>query len=154
MDPQFAKIVESLAPKLAELLAMPPLQYGSIPMTLPERGVYLFSEGRRHLYVGRSNALRKRFHRHFTHPRGAAFAFLLARDATGMKQRNYKKGSGLTRAELMKNPAFKRAFENAKLYMRKMHYRCVEENDPVKQALLEIYCATVLRTRHNDFDNH
>ena len=154
MDPKFAKLVESLAPKLAELVAMCPLRHGSIPMDLPERGVYLFSKGRRHLYVGRSNVLRKRFHRHFTHPRGAAFAFLLARDATGMKQRNYKKGSGLTRAELMKNASFKKAFDDAKLLMRTMDYRCVEEKDPTRQALLEIYCATVLRTKHNDFDNH
>ena len=35
-----------------------------------------------------------------------------------------------------------------------MDYRCVEETDPTKQALLEIYCAAVLATEHNDFDNH
>ena len=82
MDLRFAKLVESLAPTLAELVAMPPLRHGRIPVDLPERGVDLFSKGRQHLYVGRSNVLRKRFHRHFTHPRSAAFAFLLARDAT------------------------------------------------------------------------
>ena len=109
MDPKFARLVETLALKLDELMAMKPLRHGNIPTTLPEKGVYLFSKGKKHLYVGRSNALRKQFHRHFTHPRGAAFAFLLARKATG-KKRNYKKGSGETRAELMKHPTFKAAF--------------------------------------------
>ena len=154
MDPKFVKLVESLAPKLAELVAMKPLRHGSIPMNLPERGVYLFSLDGKPLYVGRSNVLRKRFHRHFTNPRGAAFAFILARKQTGRTHRSYKKGSGLTRAELMKDPVFKAAFDGAKSKMKAMDYRCVEETDPTKQALLEIYCATVLGTEHNDFDNH
>jgi hypothetical protein len=50
MDSNFAKLVETLAPKLDELLTMKPLRHGSIPMTLPMKGVYLFSEGRKHLY--------------------------------------------------------------------------------------------------------
>ena len=32
--------------------------------------------------------------------------------------------------------------------------RFVEETDPVRQALLEIYVAAVLGTPYNDFDNH
>lgn len=154
MDAKFASLVETLAPKLSELLAMKPVRYGAIPKSLPTRGVYLFSVGKKHLYVGRSNALRKRFHRHFTHPRGAAFAFQIARDRTGKNERSYKKGSGLTRAELMKEPTFKVAFDRARLDMKTMDYRCVEEVDATRQALLEIYCATVLGTRYNDFDNH
>jgi hypothetical protein len=153
MDPQFAKLIETLPAKLDELMAMKPVRFGHIPHTLPERGVYVFSEGKRHLYVGRSNALRERYHRHFTHPRGAAFAFLLARKMTGRK-RDYRKGSGGTRAELMKDPNFKAAFDEARKQMRNMDYRCVREDDPVKQALLEIYCAAVLKAKHNDFDNH
>jgi hypothetical protein len=98
MHQRFAKLVDTLAPKLKESLAMKPVRNGTILMSLPMRGVYLFSKGRRHLYVGRSNTIRKRFHRHFTHPRGAAFAFLLARKATGRTKRNYSKGSGATPA--------------------------------------------------------
>jgi hypothetical protein len=45
MDPKFAKLVDSLAPKLKELLAMKPVRYRAIPMTLPMKGVYLFSKG-------------------------------------------------------------------------------------------------------------
>src|SRR5262249_53894911 len=39
MNRQFAKLVESLAPKLDELLAREPLRYGSIAATLPMRAV-------------------------------------------------------------------------------------------------------------------
>jgi len=35
-----------------------------------------------------------------------------------------------------------------------MVVRWVQESDPVKQALLEIYVAVVLQTPYNDFDTH
>lgn len=35
-----------------------------------------------------------------------------------------------------------------------MEIRYVEEADPVKQALLEIYAATSFGTPYNDFENH
>lgn len=40
MDQKFARLIETLAPKLDELLAMEPLRHERIPMTLPTRGVY------------------------------------------------------------------------------------------------------------------
>ena len=36
MDPKFAALIETLAPKLARLLAMQPLAYGALPGTCPE----------------------------------------------------------------------------------------------------------------------
>jgi hypothetical protein len=35
-----------------------------------------------------------------------------------------------------------------------MDLRFVEESDPTRQALLEIYVAVTLKTPFNDFDNH
>jgi hypothetical protein len=35
-----------------------------------------------------------------------------------------------------------------------MDIRNVDEDDPVSQALLEIYVATALGTPYNDFDTH
>jgi len=35
-----------------------------------------------------------------------------------------------------------------------MGVRFVEETDPMKQALLEIYAAVVLKTLYNDYDTH
>jgi hypothetical protein len=68
MDQKFAVLVEKLAPKLESLLATPPLQYGKLPRQMPVSGVYLFTEKGRHLYVGRSNVLRKRYGRHIPDP--------------------------------------------------------------------------------------
>jgi len=81
VDAGFAALVESLAPKLDELLALLPLTYGRLPCDIPSSGVYLFSEDGRHLYVGRSNRVRARYRDHCrpgAAPGQAAFAFQLA----------------------------------------------------------------------------
>ena len=65
----------------------------------------------------------------------------------------YKKGDG-TRKALMADAAFRGAFDAAKARIRAMDLRYVEESDPVRQTLLEVYVAVVLGTPYNDFDNH
>lgn len=95
MDARFGAIVETLAPKLEQLIRCPPLSYGELPRGMALSCVYLFSEAGRHLYVGRSNGLRSRYSRNFrpgaTH-RQATFAFLLAREATGRTKASYRAG--------------------------------------------------------------
>ena len=59
-----------------------------------------------------------------------------------------------SRTELEVEPAFKEAFLRAKERVRRMEVRYVEERDPLRQALLEIYVAVALRTPHNTFDTH
>jgi hypothetical protein len=156
VNPKFAALVETLAPKLDRLLAMQPLACGALPPDMPRSGVYLFTEAGRHLYVGRSNVLRGRYGRHCrpgaTH-RQAAFAFQLAREATGHTQVAYRAGPG-SRAGLALDPVFAAAFTAAKERVRRMEYRYVEEADQNRQALLEIYCAVVLGTPYNDFGTH
>ena len=83
----------------------------------------------------------------------AAFAFRLAREHTGRLKPAYKAGTG-SRKNLIEDPEFKAAFVAAKERIRGMEFRYVEESDPVRQCLLEVYCAVVLRTPYNDFDNH
>jgi hypothetical protein len=155
MDQSFREHVESLVPKLATLLAMPPVTVPTLPRQMPLRGVYLFSDGEEHLYVGRTNTLKTRLRNHCrpgsTHLK-AAFAFRLAREATGNLRATYKaKGS---RAELLLDPAFAQAFLDAKTRLRQLTVRYVEETDAVRQCLLEVYIAVVLKARYNDFDNH
>lgn len=156
MDSKFITHIEALRPKLTQLLAMAPVTATTLPRSMPKRGVYLLSEGERHWYVGRSNNIKKRIGRHSrpgaTH-RMAAFAFRLAREATGNVKATYKKGEG-SRSALMEDQEFVAAFDSAKARIRNMDLRFVEETDPVRQALLEIYVAEVLGTPHNDFDNH
>ena len=156
MHQDFAAVVNELHPSFERLVSQEPISEGRFLRPLPKRGVYLFSEGDRHLYIGRSNNMRKRFgghtnpsSKHFT----AAFAFKLAREATGFLKATYKPGEG-SQAWLMGQPSFQAAFSDAKHRVRRMDFRCVEEIDPVRQCLLEIYGAVVLKTPYNDFDNH
>jgi hypothetical protein len=156
MDAKFLSHVEALKPQLERLLDMSPVTPVTLPTKMPRKGVYLLSEGDKHLYVGRSNDIKKRIGRHSrpgaTH-RMAAFAFRFAREATGNMKATYKKGEG-SRAALMEDSKFVTAFDSAKARIRKMNLRFVEETDSVRQALLEIYVAVVLETPYNDFDNH
>jgi predicted GIY-YIG superfamily endonuclease len=155
MDTKFLALVEGLKPLLQRLLEMQPVKPDRLPALMPSAGVYLLSEGGHHLYVGRSNNIRGRIGRHSrpgaTH-RMAAFAFRLAREVTGNLRASYRKGKG-SRAALMEEPEFSTAFTEAKARIRKMDVRFVEESNPTRQALLEIYVAVVLATPYNDFDN-
>jgi len=54
----------------------------------------------------------------------------------------------------MEEMKFLQAFNEAKARIRNMDVRFVEEADPVRHALLEIYVLVVLQTPYNDFDNH
>ena len=156
MDTKFIAHVESLRSKLDLLLAMEPVKPRHLPAQMPKAGIYLLTEAGKHLYVGRSNDIRDRIARHSrpgaTH-RMAAFAFRLARAATGHLRPTYKKGDG-SRAGLMESPIFASAFMEAKARICEMELRYVEESDPVRQTLLEVYVAVVLDAEHNDFDNH
>jgi hypothetical protein len=156
MDEQFVAHVEALRPRIDQLMTMPGIKRAQLPRQMPKAGVYLLSENGRDLYVGRSNDIRKRLGRHCrpgaTH-RMAAFAFRLAREATGNLRATYTKGIG-TRAASVQEATFVTAFVAAKARIANMDIRFVEESDPVRQAILEIYVAIVLRTPYNDFDNH
>lgn len=156
MYEEFQTHIDALQPKLQELLAMPAVKPTQLPRQMPKAGVYLLSEAGEFLYVGRSNDIKGRIGRHSrpgaTH-RMAAFAFRLARHATGQLVPSYKKGAG-SREALMSDPLFLMAFEAAKARICAMDLQYVEEIDPVRQCLLEVYVAVVLKAKHNDFDNH
>ncbi len=83
----------------------------------------------------------------------ASFAFRLARTTTGNLKAAYTRGEG-SRKALMKDPVFVKAFDDARDRIRRMELRFVEEADPLRQGLLEIYVAVVLHTPYNDFDTH
>ena len=134
---------------------MEPVTRQQLPREVPARGIYLFSRGREHLYVGRSNNIRKRLGLHCrpsSQHNQATFAFRIARFSTGRTDAAYTaEGS---RVALLADEPFREAFESAKREISLMDLRYVEESDPTCQALLEIYAATVLDTKFNDFENH
>jgi hypothetical protein len=155
LHPSFVHVVESLQPSFERLLAQTPMKPVKLAAGLPSAGVYLFTEGAQHLYVGRSNNLRRRMQRHGSPGatyKQAAFAFRLAREVTGRLKATYKtEGS---RAHLIQDEAFALAFTHAKQRIRTMDLRFVEEVDPLRQAVLEMYVAVALGTPYNDFDTH
>jgi len=153
MNKDFKLAVDSLQPKYEALLAMEPVTLAGLPRDVPQKGVYMFSEGDRHLYAGRTNGLRSRLQGHVRNSHyTATLAFLMARIQTGKLQPAYKpEGS---RADLLRDGEFRAAFDNARQRIRRMHIRYVEEADPVRQALLEIYVALATGAEHNNFDNH
>jgi hypothetical protein len=151
MHETFKRAVEALHPTFEALMASAPVVGRDV--ATGTRGVYLFSDGAAHLYVGRSNDIRQRHRGHCrASPASAAFAMRLARVATG-RRRDYRPGPGTVKA-LMTDPVFKGALDDACAQVAGMDFRYVAENDPTRQALLEIYCSVVLATPHNDFDNH
>ena len=155
MNRRFQRSIEALDASLKELKTRAAVSIPSLPPVMPKSGVYLFTEDKKHLYVGRSNDLKGRIRRHArpsSRQSSATFAFKLAREATGETTASYnKKGS---REALMKKPAFRRAFEAAKERIRGMDVRWVEEPNQLRQALLEIYAAVAFKTPYNDFKTH
>lgn len=155
MDQAFARYLEALHPSFERLIAMPPVSVANLPRKLPSKCVYLFSEQSRSMYVGRTKHLRNRLRQHSTpaaQHNQAVFAFKLAREKTGHKEAAYKKQG--SRGALSTEPVFAKAFSEAKARVRNMELRFVEETDPLRQSLLEIYVAVVLKTSYNDFDTH
>ncbi|MBT6690398.1 GIY-YIG nuclease family protein [archaeon] len=120
----------------------------------PTGGVYLFSENDNYLYVGRSKRrLNTRLRGHIKKSsKDSPLAFKLAREATGNTEVSYS-GANI-RKELLADPEFSQAYQNAKARIEKMDIRWVHEPHPIRQALLEIYVSVVLKTPYNDFDTH
>jgi len=136
---------------------MRPVTIGALPKSVPLQCIYLFSEAGRHLYVGRTRrqSLRQRLRQHSSDSaqhNQAVFAFKIARETTGHTQAGYTAKD--SRKALAADPEFARAFAEAKRRIRQMELRFVEETDPLRQTLLEIYVAFVLKTPYNDFDTH
>lgn len=151
MDPRFREVVDSLHGKFEQLTGAEPFTAGA---SLPQCGVYLFTENGVHLYVGRSNNIPGRRKGHFGKSalhNSAPFAMRLARAETGRKA-SFIKGQGNKAA--MIDEVFRTAFDAAKERIGRMEFRAVEETDQVRQTLLEVYCAVVLTTPHNDFGTH
>lgn len=136
-------------------MQMVPLKMASLPTRLPEKCIYLLSESNDHLYVGRTRRLRNRLRQHSipgAQHNQAVFAFKLAREKTGRLIAAYSAVG--SRTALLAEADFGEAFREAKARVRNMDLRFVEETDPTRQALLEIYASVVLRTKYNDFDTH
>lgn len=68
--------------------------------------------------------------------------------------RRRQRTSQKAREHLMTQGHFRAAFDAQKARLREVDIRVVEEVDPNRQALLEMYASIALRTPYNDFGNH
>jgi hypothetical protein len=150
---EFSQIIEKLPILLEQLKASPLCPWDSLGV-LPQRGVYVFYEGKCPVYVGRSDRVRKRVREHgqpSSQHGSATFAFLLAKEkaeSQGMFD------SSKPRRELQDDPVFKPLYTEAKGRICKMSVRVVEVMDPIEQTVFEVYAAMELKTRYNSFENH
>ncbi|MCB0375086.1 MAG: GIY-YIG nuclease family protein, partial [Sinomicrobium sp.] len=134
--------------KYDALVKMPPATIATCPKQTPQGGVYMFSEEENVLYVGRTKRkIRQRLQDHIAaNRRDCPFALRLAREDTG--------NPAGSKGELFRDKTFIKAYDAAKERIREMDVRYVEEPDPLRQALLEIYAAVQSDAKHNDFDTH
>lgn len=157
LHPDFQSLLAPLPAALERLRAMPPVTIATLPPVsqMPTSGIYWLTEGENSIYVGRSRRIRSRLQEHVRPSSGhnqASFAFLLAREMTGNLTAAYRPDG--SRDRLLEDPQFAEAFVAAKDRIRSMHVRFVGEDHPVRQCLLEVYVATAVGARYNDFDSH
>ena len=105
--------------KCEALLAMSPVAAVDVPTGTPVGGIYLFSEGKVHLYAGRTKrSIRERIRNQFgANPSAASFPWLIAREATGRRATYRRTGS---RRELLTDPQFRTHYQNARARIRSM----------------------------------
>ena len=130
---------------------------------LPKRGIYVFYEGGKPIYVGRTNDMRRRIREHgsLNPTKAATFAYLIAKrklKAKGIvpEAKSGKPASRITNADVENHPGIIKA---ARKRARKMQFRVVKVTDPIEQTLFEVYAALQLGTMrqqggYNDFENH
>ena len=152
VNEEFGKLVNQLPHLLEQLVSSAALDR-SKSRRLPKRGTYVFYEGGKALYVGRSNRMKDRILEHgrpSSHRYSATFAFRLAKEAA--KQKGIDLGK--TGAQLEEDAAFVDLFSQARERVSGMSVRAVEIKGAIGQTLFEVYAALELKTPHNDFDSH
>ena len=153
MNEEWNLLIKQL-PKLLNQLTSQPLRPTDDRGVLPKKGVYVFYEKDKAIYVGRSNRLKSRIQQHGRQSsmhNSASLAFRMAKEEMA---RLHDIPKDITRKELEEAPGFDMLFFNARLRVAQMKIRVIGINDQVTQALFEIYAALALNTKYNDFSTH
>ena len=156
--------VSRLPSHLEALLASPAYGRGSNRAAPPKQhGVYLFSEGHQHLYVGRCGLTERarrlgKGHSNFrtrlaghTRPSSghnqATFAWRLTVEVLG----EALDSTPHTRAELQRDKLFKLEFLKQKERVTKMEFRVVMIDNDFESYIFEPFAASVLATPYNSW---
>ncbi|MGB5925569.1 MAG: GIY-YIG nuclease family protein [Dehalococcoidia bacterium] len=153
MSEEWNDLVKSM-PILLKQLTSQPLRPWNDQGILPQKGLYVFYEGGKPMYVGRTNSMSRRLQQHGNPSSGhnsATFAFNIAKRQATRRGMNVQ----MSRSQLAVDPAFSKLYLKAKARVAKMPVRVIELSDPIVQTLFEVYAAMRLDTReYNDFDTH
>ena len=150
---KFDDVYNKMPGLLKALKSSKPVRSGGIwkkeKADIPKRGVYVFYEKRKAMYVGRSNNLPARIDGHGAASGtqyGATFAFKLLKEKVGDKN-----CQGKTRKDIQEE--FTNEYTTQRERVRKMDVKVVEVSDQVEQAIFEIYTILALDTtpKYNEF---
>lgn len=152
MNEELRSLLAQMDPLLVKLKACPPETFAT-RKKLPDRGVYVFYDGEKALYVGRSNQIWKRIGTHGREGASqeqASFAFRLL-------AKNYNltvgHGTGANRSQVAKRYAAE--FREQKRRVRSMTVRAVAVTDDTKSYFFEAYAILALgTTEFNKFEPH
>ena len=150
MDPRFAA---RLAPKLKKLLAMKPLALWRVATRYAGKGHLPIFQGKETSLHWPLQCAAKTVLPAFPIEIRCDVCLSAGPQSNRTAYARLQKGVD-SREGLLSDPAFAKAIRTAKLQMREMDYRYVEETDQVRQTLLEVYCAVVLQTPFSDFGTH
>jgi predicted GIY-YIG superfamily endonuclease len=155
----FEQIIDSMPVLLEKLINKPLLKKEEIftkQASFPKKGIYVFFENNKPIYVGRSNNIKQRLNGHRSQGSdrfSATFAFRLAVNEYEKRYRESTKG--IRRQSLEKDQNFSVIFREAKARVSVMGIKTVDIDDPITQTLFEVYAAMKLGTlEFNSFDNH
>ena len=155
MNERFGELIDKMPTNLQSLLEQPPITIDEIGITqMPQKGVYVFFEDNKPIYVGRSNRLKERLREHSQSSSdhySATLAFRITKKSASAIRIKSKKQ---TNEQLMKNSDFVKEFKAAKERISRVKIRFVEIEDQIEQAVFEIYAHLELGTELNDFNTH
>jgi hypothetical protein len=153
MNAQFAEHIANLPEQLKVLIAAPKFCAPDFASDLPAAGVYLFSEGATHIYVGRSNNLSECIRNHGREDSAsseAPLAYQMAREDYEIKWVLHPPKA--SEEEYFLNDLFQKGFRNAKARIRQMDVRVLTESHSIRRVLFEAYAAIALKIPYTDFD--
>jgi len=151
MNAKFEKIINTF-PALMEKLNKSHFITREDLKKIPDRGIYVFYDGKKPIYVGRSERLKSRLREHSNQSSSqtsATFAFNLA------KSRAKKLGIDITRNRkiLEQDPHFLPIYKEEKTRVSKMKIKVIRINRQIKQTIFEVYASIELQTKQ-DWGTH
>ena len=152
MNSKFEVIINQI-PDLMQQLVESPLRKRDSLADIPKKGIYVFYENEKPIYVGRSNKLKERIQQHSrksSFHNSATFAFILAKEKANEQGIDIK----IKRKALESDSTFINIFLEQKERVSGMKVRVIEINDPIIQTIFEVYVSMELNTEYNVFDNH